>query len=209
ILYLLVDLYRQGRLPKMDIYVDSPMATKVTQLTAKHWGLLDKEAAALLQSLKSGRGQPRIHFVEDVLESTSLQRIKSGAVIVSASGMCNAGRIKHHLRHNLGRRDCSILIVGFQAAGTLGRRIVDGARNVRIFGIPIPVKADVYTIGGLSAHADQAALLDWLKHFKKPPQRTFVVHGEQDTAEIFAATIHRKLGWSGVDTPARHSAVIL
>lgn len=209
ILYLLVDLYRQGRLPKMDIYVDSPMATKVTQLTAKHWGLLDKEAAALLQSLKSGRGQPRIHFVEDVLESTSLQRIKSGAVIVSASGMCNAGRIKHHLRHNLGRRDCSILIVGFQAAGTLGRRIVDGARNVRIFGIPIPVKADVYTIGGLSAHADQAALLDWMKHFKKPPQRTFVVHGEQSTAEIFAATIHRKLGWSGVDTPARHSAVIL
>ncbi len=209
ILYLLVDLYRQGRVPEMDIYVDSPMATKVTHLTAKHWSLLDKDAAKLLQWLKSKRGKPRIHFVEDVLESTNLQRIKRGAVIVSASGMCNAGRIKHHLRHNLGRKDCSILIVGFQAAGTLGRRIVDGARSVNIFGIPIPVKADIYTIGGLSAHADQESLLKWLGHFKRAPQRTFVVHGEQETAEIFAATIHKKLGWSGVDMPRLHSSVIL
>lgn len=209
ILYLLVDLYRQGKLPEMDIYVDSPMATKATEITAKHWALLDQEAAALLQWLESRRGHPRIHFVQDVLESTNLQRIKQGAVIISASGMCNAGRIKHHLRHNLGRRECSVLIVGFQAAGTLGRRIVDGARNVRIFGIPVPVKADIYTIGGLSAHADQAALLAWLGHFRRAPQRTFVVHGEQATAEIFAAAIHDKLGWSGVDLPAQHSSVIL
>lgn len=209
ILYLLVDLYRQGKLPEMDIYVDSPMATKATEITAKHWALLDQEAAALLQWLESRRGHPRIHFVQDVLESTNLQRIKQGAVIISASGMCNAGRIKHHLRHNLGRRECSVLIVGFQAAGTLGRRIVDGARKVRIFGIPVPVKADIYTIGGLSAHADQAALLAWLGHFRRAPQRTFVVHGEQATAEIFAAAIHDKLGWSGVDLPAQHSSVIL
>jgi metallo-beta-lactamase family protein len=209
ILYLLVDLYRQGRLPDMDIYVDSPMATQATEITAKHWSLLDKDAAALLQWLKSRRGHPRIHFIQDVLESTNLQRIKHGAVIISASGMCNGGRIKHHLRHNLGRRESTILIVGFQAAGTLGRRIVDGARSVRIFGIPIAVRADVYTIGGLSAHADQAALLAWLSHFKRPPQRTFVVHGEQVTAEIFAAAIHDKLGWTGVDMPALHSSVIL
>jgi metallo-beta-lactamase family protein len=209
ILYLLVDLYRQGRLPEMDIYVDSPMATKATEITAKHWALLDKEAAAQLQWLESRRGHPRIHFVQDVLESTNLQRIKQGAVIISASGMCNAGRIKHHLRHNLGRKESSILIVGFQAAGTLGRRIVDGAKNVRIFGIPIPVKADIYTIGGLSAHADQAALLAWLGHFKRAPQRTFVVHGEQATAEIFAAAIHDTLGWNGVDLPTQHSSVIL
>lgn len=209
IIYLLVDLYRQGRLPDMDIYVDSPMATKATAITAKHWSLLDKDAAALLQWLKSRRGHPRIHFIQDVLESTNLQRVKHGAVIISASGMCNGGRIKHHLRHNLGRRESTILIVGFQAAGTLGRRIVDGARSVRIFGIPIAVRADVYTIGGLSAHADQGALLEWLSHFKRPPQRTFVVHGEQSTAEIFAAAIHDKLGWTGVDMPALHSSVIL
>ena len=209
IVYLLVELYRQGRLPDMDIYVDSPMATKATEITAKHWALLDRDAAALLQWLKSRRGHPRIHFVQDVLESTALQRIRQGAVIISASGMCNAGRIKHHLRHNLGRRESTILIVGFQAAGTLGRRIVDGARNVRIFGIPVPVRADVYTIGGLSAHADQAALLAWLEHFRPAPQRTFVVHGEQSTAETFAAAIHERLGWTGIDVPTRHSAVIL
>lgn len=209
ILYLLVDLYRQGRLPEMDIYVDSPMALKATDITAKHWALLDKEAAALLQWMKRGRGKPRIHFVQDVLESTALQNIKHGAVIISASGMCNAGRIKHHLRHNLGRRDSTILIVGFQAAGTLGRRIVDGVKNVKIFGIPVPVKADVYTIGGLSAHGDQAALLAWLANFKRAPRRTFVVHGEQDTAAIFAEAIHSRLGWTGVDVPAQHGAVIL
>lgn len=209
IVYLLVELYRQGRLPDMDIYVDSPMATKATEITAKHWALLDHDAATQLQWLKSRRGHPRIHFVQDVLESTNLQRIKRGAVIISASGMCNAGRIKHHLRHNLGRRESTILIVGFQAAGTLGRRIVDGARNVRIFGIPVPVRADVYTIGGLSAHADQAALLAWLGHFQPAPQRTFVVHGEQSTAELFAAAIHDRLGWTGIDVPTRHSSVIL
>jgi metallo-beta-lactamase family protein len=209
IIYLLVEMYRRGRLPEMDIYVDSPMASKATEITAKHWALLDQDAATLLQWLKGRHGKPRIHFVQDVLESTNLQRIKQGAVIISASGMCNAGRIKHHLRHNLGRKASSILIVGFQAAGTLGRRIVDGAKNVRIFGIPVAVRADIYTIGGLSAHADQEALLGWLSHFKRAPQRTFVVHGEQSTAEIFASAIHDKLGWSGVDIPALHSSVIL
>lgn len=207
IIYLLVEMYRQGRLPEMNIYIDSPMATKATEITAKHWALLDRDAATLLQWLKGARGHPRIHFVQDVLESTGLQRIKHGAVIISASGMCNAGRIKHHLRHNLGRRDSSILIVGFQAAGTLGRRIVDGAKNVRIFGIPVPVRADIYTIGGLSAHADQDALLGWLSHFKRAPRHTFVVHGEQSTAEIFATAIHDKLGWSGIAVPALHSSV--
>ena len=208
-LYLLVDLYKQGRLPDMNIYVDSPMALKATDITAKHWGLLDPEAAALMEWMKRGRGKPKIHFVQDAVESVNLQNVKHGAVIISASGMCNAGRIKHHLRNNLPRRDSSILIVGFQAAGTLGRRIVDGVKNVRIFGVPVPVKADVYTIGGLSAHGDQAALLGWLGHFKPAPQRTFVVHGEPTASESFAAAIHEKLGWSGVDLPAQHSSVIL
>lgn len=208
-IYLLVELHRQGRLPEMTIYVDSPMALRATEITAKHWGLLDPEAAALLQWVRRGRGKPKIRFVEDAEESTALQNVKHGAVIISASGMCNAGRIKHHLRNSLGDRDNTVLIVGFQAAGTLGRRIVDGAKTVRIFGIPVPVKADVYTIGGLSAHADQGALLGWLSHFRRPPQRTFVVHGEPLAAEAFAAAIHQRLGWSGVDVPAQHSAVIL
>ena len=209
ILYLLVDLYRQGRMPEMDIYVDSPMALKATDITARHWGLLDKDAAAMLRWMQKRSGKPRIHFVEDAVESAGLQRIKRGAVIISASGMCNAGRIKQHLRHNLGRRDSTVIIAGFQAAGTLGRRLADGAKSVRLFGIPVPVKADIYTIGGLSAHADQAALLGWLQHFKRQPRRSFIVHGERETATVFAAAIRERLGWTGIDIPALHSAIIL
>jgi metallo-beta-lactamase family protein len=193
----------------MDIYVDSPMATKATEITMRHPGLLDTEAATLMQWMRKSRKRPRISFVQDLEESIALHRIKSGAIIISASGMCEAGRIKHHLRHNLGRADSSIVITGFQAAGTLGRRIVDGAREVRIFGIPVPVRADVYTIGGLSAHADQAALLGWLAHFKRAPQRTFVVHGEPDTANIFAAAIRERLGWRNVAVPEALESVVI
>jgi metallo-beta-lactamase family protein len=201
LLYLLADLYRAGRLPEMDIYVDSPMATKATEITMRHPALLDADAAELMQWMRRSRGRPHISFVQDLEESIALHRVKSGAVIISASGMCEAGRIKHHLRHNLGRAESSIVIAGFQAAGTLGRRIVDGAREVRIFGIPVPVRADIYTIGGLSAHADQAALLGWLGHFKRAPQRTFVVHGEPENAEAFATAVRQRLGWRNVTVP--------
>jgi len=209
ILYLLVEMQREGRLPAMDIYVDSPMALKATQITARHWELLDKDSMLQLQWLKQRRGKAAIHFVQDLEESIRLHQIRHGAVIISASGMCNAGRIKHHLRHNLARRESTVLIVGFQAAGTLGRRLVDGARNVRIFGVPLPVRADIYTIGGLSAHADQAALLNWLSNFKKAPERTFVVHGEAETAAMFADSIQRRLGWTNVDVPGNRTAVML
>ena len=185
------------------------MALKATEITARHWELLDKDTTLQLQWLKQRRGQAAIHFVQDLEESIRLHQIRHGAVIISASGMCNAGRIKHHLRHNLARRESTVLIVGFQATGTLGRRLVDGARNVRIFGVPLPVRADIYTIGGLSAHADQAALLQWLSHFKKTPERTFVVHGEAETAGLFAETIQHKLGWTNVDVPANRTAVML
>lgn len=209
LLYLLAELYREGRLPEMDIYVDSPMATKVTQITMNHGALLDKEAATLMQWMRKNRGRPRVNFIQDVEESIALRRIKSGAVIISASGMCNAGRIKHHLRHNLNRPECTILITGFQAAGTLGRRIVDGAKEVRIFDVKVPVRADVYTIGGLSAHADQSALLGWLGHFKPAPRKTFIMHGEQTTADLFAGVIRKRLGWHNVTVPQRRTTVTL
>lgn len=209
IIYSLHQLTRQGRLRDLNIFVDSPMATAATRITMQHLALFDDEARRLADWRATGHSLPQLKFVGSVDESMALNRIRSGAIIISASGMCDAGRIKHHLRHNLGRRDSSILIVGFQAAGTLGRRIVDGAKNVRIFGIPVPVRADIYTIGGLSAHADQDALLGWLSHFKRAPRHTFVVHGEQSTAEIFAAAIHDKLGWSGIAVPALHSSVTL
>ncbi|SFU69692.1 MBL fold metallo-hydrolase RNA specificity domain-containing protein [Nitrosospira multiformis] len=110
--------------------------------------------------------------------------------------MSDAGRIKYHLKYNLGRPECSILITGFQAVGTLGGRLVDGVRSVKIFDENVPVRADIYTIGGLSAHADQADLLAWLSHFGAPPDRTFLVHGESSTCAILADAIRQKLNWN-------------
>ena len=127
--------------------------------------------------------------------------IKAGAIIVSASGMCDAGRIKHHLRQHLGRKESAIVIIGYQAEGTLGRQLVDGAKRVRLFGEEHKVRASIHTIGGLSAHADRDALLGWLRGFKKAPARTFVVHGEAETALGFAKTLQTQFGWR-VDTPA-------
>lgn len=198
ILYLLYDLVRQGRLHDLDIYVDSPMATSATAITMKHIELMDTEARGLMQWMRSGKNVPRIQFTETVQDSMALNHIQGGAIIISASGMCDAGRIKHHLRYNLGRPECSVLITGFQAGGTLGRRLVDGAKMVRIFGQDIPVRADLYTIGGLSAHADQAGLLSWLGHFRKPPHHTFIVHGEENVAFGFADLIRENWNWNVV-----------
>ncbi len=135
------------------------------------------------------------HFTASVAESMALNGIRSGAIIISASGMCDAGRIKHHLRHNLPRSECSVLITGFQAKGTLGRRLVDGARRARIFGEDIPVRASIHTVGGLSAHADQAALLAWAAGFRRPPSHTYVVHGEEAAALALAEKLRIDRGW--------------
>lgn len=201
VLYVLTALVREKRLPPLSIYVDSPMANAVTELTLSHRELLDEETLELIEWQRHHPDRPRIHFIQEVEESMALNQIRSGAIILAASGMCEAGRIKHHLRHNLGRRECSIVITGFQAAGTLGRRLVDGARTVRIFGEEVPVRAAIHTIGGLSAHADSQALLGWLSSFRRPPRRTFVVHGESATARDFAETIQNRLGWTGVGVP--------
>lgn len=208
-LYLLADLHRKGRLPAMKIYVDSPLAMKATEITLKHMALLDPDSADVMDWARRQNKGMQIHFVQDVEESIALHQVKHGAIIISASGMCDAGRIKHHLRHNLGHRENTLLITGFQAAGTLGRRIVDGEKEVRIFGIPVPVRADVYTIGGLSAHADQGALLGWLSLFKRAPAHTFIVHGEPETAGVFAGVVRDKLRWNNVVVPLTGACVSL
>lgn len=197
ILYLLLDLTRQRRLENLKIYVDSPLAMAATEITMSHFELFNQEAQKLMAwGQERRKAMPQITFIQNVEESMALNQVKSGAIIISASGMCDAGRIKHHLRWNLNRPECSVLITGFQAMGTLGRRLVDGAKLVRIFGQEIVVRADIYTINGLSAHADRDALLDWLGNFKKPPLQTFVVHGESSTAEDFANKIRDELGWN-------------
>lgn len=201
VLFVLTDLVRRERLPPLNIYVDSPMAIAATELTIKHRNLLDVETCALIDWQRHHPDKPRIRFIQDVEESMALNDIHGGAVIISASGMCDAGRIKYHLQHNLPRRECSVIITGFQAAGTLGRRLVDGARRVRLFGKEVPVRAEIHTIGGLSAHADQENLLGWLSNFIKPPQHCFVVHGEADTTAAFASAIENRLQWRGVVVP--------
>lgn len=197
ILYLLIDLTRQRRLENLKVFVDSPLALSATEITMRHIELFNQEARKLMAWGRERRtAMPQISFVQSVEESMALNKIESGAIIISASGMCEAGRVKHHLRWNLGRPECSIVITGFQAMGTLGRRLVDGAKLVRIFGQEIAVRADIYTINGLSAHADRDALIGWLKNFSKAPGQTFVVHGESAIAETFANQVRDILGWN-------------
>ncbi|MHB1076719.1 MBL fold metallo-hydrolase RNA specificity domain-containing protein [Thiobacillus sp.] len=207
-LYLLADLARQARIPKLSVFVDSPMATAATEITFKHMELLDAETHALMGRHGGAQYFRKLEFVEDVEESKALDRVTGGAVIISASGMCEAGRIKYHLRANLARRESTILITGFQAAGTFGRRLVDGAKRVRLLGEDIPVRADLYTLGGLSAHADRTALLAWLGHFRSKPRQVFVVHGEETVAKDFAADLKTQFDWN-VMAPAPGHGVIL
>lgn len=208
LLVVLADLCRRGRLPRLRVFVDSPMAARTTEITWKHTEYLDDETRALLAGRTRQPEGLDLHFTASVEESIALNRIKAGAVIIAASGMCDAGRIKHHLRHHLGRPECAIVIIGFQAAGTLGRRLVDGDKHVRIFGEEVAVRAGIHTIGGLSAHADQAALLAWLGGFQTAPARTFVVHGEAATARGFADLVADRFGWS-VEAPAPGTRVDL
>lgn len=198
ILWLLADLCRQGRLPKLHVVVDSPMAAKTTDITWKHTAFLDDETRELLSMRRAFPHWLDLRFTHSVEESMALNRIKSGAIIISASGMCDAGRIKHHLSNNIGRPESAIVIVGYQAEGTLGRKLVDGQKRVSIFGEEHRVRARIHTIGGLSAHADKAALLDWVGGFVRPPRQTFVVHGEAATALGFAQTLSARPGWHAV-----------
>ena len=206
IIYYLHDLTRQGRLAGLQIFVDSPMATEVTQLTMRYLELFDEQAKRLSAWRAAGHGLPSMHFTRSVEESIALNRIQSGAIIISASGMCEAGRIKHHLRHRLPNGANTVLIVGYQARGTLGRRLVERAAEVRIFGDPVPVRADIEVLNGLSAHADRAALLDWARAFKRAPKRTFVVHGEEAASNALKASLAEELGWA-VHAPDRGEVI--
>ncbi|HHT9137859.1 MAG TPA: MBL fold metallo-hydrolase RNA specificity domain-containing protein [Candidatus Wunengus sp. YC60] len=193
ILYILNKLSREGKLNHLRVFVDSPMAMQATRITLKHPECLDKETLELVKTGQFPGSTLTLKFTESVEDSMAINRIKSSAIIISSSGMCDAGRIRHHLKHNLWRPECSVIFVGYQAEDTLGRRIVEGVKEVRILGAEIAVNARIYTIGGLSAHADRDELLDWLGKFKKKPQRVFVMHGEEETALGFAETIRNQL----------------
>ncbi|WP_306581360.1 MBL fold metallo-hydrolase [Dokdonella sp.] len=202
VLYHLHRLTRLGRLHDLRIFVDSPMAAEATRITRAHLALFDAQARNLADWHAQGADLPYLSFTASVAESIALNRIRAGAIIISASGMCDAGRIRHHLRHNLPRCECSVLIPGYQAQGTLGRRLLDGASQVRLFGEDVPVRAAIHQVGGLSAHADHAALLAWAGALRRPPARCFIVHGELAAAQALHDALRARHGWR-VDVPTR------
>ena len=207
ILFFISELRRQKRVPAFDVYVDSPMAVAATRITLAHPELQDSESLKMNEWLKGGAGG-RVHFTEDVEDSKRINSIRSGAVIISASGMCDGGRIKHHLKYNISRPECAIVFVGFQAAGSLGRRIVDGAKRINLYREPYPVRAKVFTIGGLSAHADRDALLGWLANFRAAPRQCWVVHGEPLAAHSLRDEIERRYGWRAAVPAPRQTVEI-
>jgi metallo-beta-lactamase family protein len=192
-IYSLHLLAREGRLPPdMPVFVDSPLAIQATEIFRKRRDYFDGEAKRLLADGEDPLALPQLHFTLTTQESMAINNTKGPAVVISASGMANAGRIKHHLRHNLWREGASIVFVGFQAQGTTGRKIVDGAQKVRIFNEEIIVKAKVFTINGFSAHAGQSQLLDWLANFKTKGLQVFLIHGEYTAQQELAGLIRSR-----------------
>jgi metallo-beta-lactamase family protein len=208
IIYLLGEFYRNGELPDIPIYIDSPLAIKATEIFRKNKKYYDEEAMAIVNRGFDPFNIPNLKFTPTTKESIKINESTGPAIILAGNGMCTAGRIKHHLKHNLWRSGASIVIVGFQAMGTTGRNIVDGARSVKIFGENISVKAKVYTIGGFSAHADQKDLLEWISHFVESRPRVFVVHGEFVSSQALADKI-RKVFNLEVYIPAWKERLIL
>ena len=195
--YTLKKLKDEGRIPEVDIYIDSPMALEATKIFVQSSELFDDEAKALMEGKKAESlfKDEHIHYVRSVEESMAVNQIKSGAVILSASGMCEAGRIKHHLKHNLWRPESTVLFVGYQAEGTLGRRILEGEKLVRIHGEEVRVKADIKEILDFSAHADQKGLINWLKGYDvKAPKQVFLTHGEPEAISVLEEQIIKTLG---------------
>ena len=186
LLYFISQGINQDRLTKsMQVFVDSPMAISATEIMQRHLEGLQPEIAKLIREGHDPFHFPGLHFTRESAESVAINSIHGGAIIMAGSGMCTGGRVRHHLQHNLGREDSSVVFVGYAAIGTLARRIIDGAKEVNIFGDNIAVRARIYTINGFSAHADQAKLLAWQE--QTGAKRTFLVHGEEDTMRKFAA----------------------
>ena len=208
LLYHLNQLQLDDVIPHLMVFVDSPMAVRVTEVFQNHPELFDREMSALLEDRNSPFSFTGLKMVSSVEESKAINHIKGTVMVIAGSGMCVGGRIKHHLIANISRVESTVLFVGYQASGTLGRQIVDGKRRVRILGKKYPVRAHIAQINGFSAHADRNELMRWLSGLKKPPRRIFVTHGEEESAFYFARYVEEKLGWSVIVPGYRDEAVL-
>ena len=181
--------------PNFPVYVDSPLAVEATQIFYEcGQECYDDEALDLLAKDINPIGFPNLHLSITTDDSKAINFIEEPKVIISASGMCDAGRIKHHLKYNLWREDSTILMVGYQSEGSPGRKIQDGAKEIKIFGEDVAVRAKIQTLPGLSGHADRLGLLEWIEAFKYKPRQVFVVHGEDQVAELFSKTLSEECG---------------
>jgi len=209
IIFRLGELYQKGKLRQQAVYLDSPMAIAVTEVYHRYQNVYNTEDA---QAIRQGTASslhtflPVLRYSLSTEESMALNKVVAGAIIIAGSGMCTGGRIRHHFKHNLWRRNAHVVIVGYQAMGTPGRSLVDGAKVFRLGGEKIIVNAAIHTLGGFSAHASQSQLIDWVKHFSKPHPKIFLIHGEAEAK----ATLQKCLadeGWSA-DIPHNGESVI-
>ena len=196
IIYTLDKLFKNGEIPPLDVYIDSPLAISATEIFKKNADCFDEETRKLIMSGDNPLEFPSLRYIQSSEESKRLNDEAKGAIIISASGMCTAGRIKYHLLNNLYRPDSSIVFVGYQAEGTLGRRIVDGAKQVHILGDDVAVRANIFTLGGFSGHADSEGILNWISHIKNPKLVVFVTHGEEESARALSEKLHSRFGYT-------------
>ncbi len=196
LLYFLREIKNEGMVksvPNFQVVVDSPLAAEATKIYSGDLrGYLDEEAIAVLQGGENLFTFPGLTLTQSTEESKALNAEKSSKLIISASGMCDAGRIRHHLKHNLWRSECAVVFVGYQGEGTLGRRLLEGAKSVKLFGEEIAVNARIINFPGLSSHADRDHLLEWVGRFSPTPEHVFVVHGDAPVTELFADTLKEK-----------------
>lgn len=192
--YHLAEAVRAGRVPELPIFLDSPLALQATELYRRHAELLDADAPASLGARALRLDLPRLRFVQDAAESRALNALEGPCVIVAGAGMCNGGRIVHHLKHNLWREDCTVLLIGWQAEDTLGAELARGARRVRVLGESIVVRAEIRTLGGFSAHAGQSELVAWVRPLLESGARAVLAHGERDAREALADLLRARFG---------------
>lgn len=195
LLYTLRGLAAEGRVPEVPVYVDSPMAIAATRIYGRHHEDYDAAARLLLQDGTPPLAYPDLHVASRRDESMAINRVQGPAIIISANGMATGGRILHHLRQRLPNEQNMTLFVGFQAEGTRGRQLLEGADEIKIHGEMVPVCAETRQLSGFSAHADQGELLRWLRGFEKAPKRLFLTHGEDGPRQVLADLIHQELGW--------------
>jgi len=196
LIYWLGQLFHEGRLGSQRVFIDSPMAIRVSDVYERYHNLFNRDDPRFRKFMTQGweNWLPVLTYTESVEESMALNRFKEGAIIIAGSGMCTGGRILHHLKHNLWHRKTHVVFVGYQAEGTLGRKLVNGASMARIYGDDIAVKAQIHTLGSFSAHAGQDQLIDWARHFQPAP-RVCLVHGEPDAMRALQHRIDNELQW--------------